>query len=113
MKYDTSIAAAQYKCYANYLGMRSNNCAYIVHFDVAAASIDFTGKGQGASGNKITVSGSSDGSDYVDIEEFSVDESSDSQKTVSKSINSSYRYIKFTFSKSSGNYALKEINIKK
>lgn len=113
MKYDTSIAAAQYKCYANYLGMRSNNCAYIVHFDVAAASIDFTGKGQSASGNKITVSGSSDGSDYVDIEEFSVNDSNDTKKTVSKSINSSYRYIKFTFSKSSGNYALKEINIKK
>lgn len=113
MSYDTSIAASYYKCYAGYLGMRENNCAYIVHFDVAASSIDFTGKGQGASDNTMTVYGSADGSSYTKIEEFSVNESTDTKKTVSKTINSSYRYIKFTFTKVTGNYALKEINIKK
>lgn len=113
MSYDSSIAASNYKCYADYLGMRSDNCAYIVHFDVAASSIDFTGKGQNASGNKMTVYGSADGSSYTKIEEFSIDEGSDTKKTVSESINSSYRYIKFTFTKKAGNYALKEININK
>lgn len=113
MTYDSDIAASNYKCYANYLGMRAANCAYIIHFDVAASNIDFTGKGQGASGNKITVYGSSDGLAYTKIEDFDVNESTDTKKTVNQSINSSYRYIKLSFTKSTGNYALKEINIKK
>lgn len=115
MSYDTSIAATNYKCYANYVGMRADKCAYIVHFDVAAASIDFTGRRQGSgdSTNSMTVSGSTDGITYTAIETISITETSDTKKTVSNDINSSYRYIKFTFNKQNGNYSLKQINIKK
>lgn len=111
MSYDSSVPVSNYKCYAGYLGMRKDGCAYIVHFDVAAAGISFTGKGQTATDNTMTVAGSVDGVTYTTIQTFSIDESSDTQKTVSEAISSTYRYVKFTFNKNTGNYALKSISI--
>lgn len=73
-----------------------------IKFDSSASSVKFSVKGNGNSGTSaISVMGSVNGSDFVEVEKFSIT-SGEKTFTTSNVIDESYRYIQLFFTKSDG-----------